>query len=447
MAALIRMPGSNMFSLGVDVGVAILRRRAKISIGIIPFVVAMVVAISGLPAVGTQEGAATSDATPEAEDEALVPSFTIYPKETGPRTFFDATQDAGTSQDFTVVLVNAGGAEHGDFVGRTFAVDVRTKVNGGLESGGPNEAKTGATTWLDYPNDEVTLAPGKGIERTFTVTVPEGTPSGQYVTALCFETAEPIAIPGVPNVKQNLRQTIAFYLTVPGEMRPEFSIENVHITSDPIWSGIEAEIVNSGNVVVRPEGRVTVSSLDGTPLVTNEIAFGAFYAGQTGIIQTGFGDVLPSGEYLITIELRDPETGATAIVENQQVATTTQGELAAAEAPPVAFSAAAGILKPSAEEPQFLSLDATIANGGEPVADAELSLRVTRDGELVENYVVVSPLSLPSGETDVSSRYIPVDGWEPGTWAFTLSVQVQDRETGIAQVLSTVSLGDPIVIS
>jgi hypothetical protein len=58
----------------------------------------------------------------------------------------------------------------------------------------------------------------------------------------------------------------------------------------------------------------------------------------------------------------------------------------------------------------------------------------------------VSPLSLPQGETDVSTRYIPLDGWESGTWSFKLNVQVRDRESGVAQVLSSTGLGDPIVI-
>lgn len=426
--------------------VRLLDRHWKVAI---PFVLAILMAVSGAPSSVAQNAASPANATPEATEGSsalALPSFAIYPKETGPRTFFDVVQDAGTKKNYTVVLINAGSPKQGSFRGLTFAANVRTKVNGGLESGGPTDEKTGTTTWLDYPNDEVKLEPGKGIERTFTVTVPKDTPPGQYITALCFETADPIAVPGVPNLKQNLRQTIAFYVTVPGEIHPQFSIEDIRIASNPTWSGVEAKIVNSGNVLVRPEGRITVNKPDGTPFLTNEISFGAFYAGQTGIIQTGFSDRLPAGDYLVTIELRDPDTGAKAIVENQQIATTTGGDITAQEAPPVAFSAVSGKLEPNSHSPQFLNVSATISNSGDAVEDAQLSLRATRDGKLIENYVVVSPLALPTGETDVSTRYVPVGGWQSGTWTFSLNVETLDRQTGIAQVLATISLGDPVTI-
>lgn len=414
---------------------------------IIALMLVLLLGISGPSILAWQPATPQTSATPSVDEETQLPSFGIYPKDSGPGSFFDVRQEAGTRDRYTVVLANTNDEARGEFRGRVFAVDVRTALNGGLETGGPEDEKTGTTTWLDFPNDIVTLEPGKGIERTFEVTVPDDTPPGEYVTALCFETAEPLPIPGVPNLKQNLRKTIAFYITVPGDVHPEFSIENIHMVVDETWSGLEADIVNSGNIRVKPEGRLTVSTTDGEPILTTEIAYDAFYAGQTGRIQYGFGDLLPAGEYDVTIELRDPDTSATAIVENQRITTTTQEALDAAAAPPVAFTSASGELKPDAESPQFLQIDATLENTGDAMDDTELSLKVTRDGELVENYVVVSPLSLPEGDTTVTNRYIPPDGWAPGAWTFTLSVQVNDRVTGVSTVLSSISLGDPIVIS
>ena|GEM_PF-746650 len=415
------------------------------SIGLWLTVVLVLPGFISVQPVSAQEASPTPVASPTATPSPT-PIFAIYPKETGPRTFFDVTQEAGTTASYTVVLVNAGTEANGVFRGRTFVVDGRTKVNGGLDTGSSSDLKTDATTWLDYPNDIVSLEPGKGIERTFTVTVPEGTPVGQYVVAMCFETADPIEIEGVANLKQNLRQTIAFYLTVPGEVHAEFSIEKLRIQSDQIWSGIEAEIVNTGNVLVRPEGRLTINAADGSPLATTEIAFGAYYAGQSGLMQVGIGGLLPIGDYQVTVELRDPATGATAIVENQTVAVTADGGFVATDAPPVEFLSATGVIAPDLANPQFVNVDAVISNTGDPVVDGELSLNVLRDGVLVENYVVVSPLSLPQGETTISSRYIPIDGWVAGTWTFTLSLQQLDRSTGVSTVLATTSLGEPIEI-
>lgn len=399
---------------------------------------------SNASSISAQDATPTLSATPDASQN--IPLFAIYPKDTGPRTFFDVKQEAGTTKSYTVVMINAGTAEQGPFKGRTFAVNVRTKVNGGLESGGPNDPKSGVTSWLDYPNEVFTLEPGTGIERTFKVTVPEDTAPGQYITALCYETADPLEIEGVENLKQNIRQTIAFYVNVPGDVKPSFSVRNLAVISETEWSGIQADIVNSGNILVRPEGKLTVSDPSGKLLLTMDIGFGAFFAGQTGRIETGFGNALPAGEYLVTIELRDPETGASAILENQNLATTTRGALAVAKTSPIGFGAASAQIQPSAENPQFLNIDTTVENNGDPVMDAQLSLQVMRDGKLVENYVVVSPLALPQGETLVSNRYIPLNGWSAGTWTFSLSIQQLDRETGVSQVLTSVTLGEPIVI-
>ena len=413
--------------------------------GLLTLLLALLLGFSATPGLARQDTVPASP-TGEAGDQSTIPSFEIYPKETGPGTYFDVMQDAATEKHYTVVLANTGPEKQGNFTGRVFAVDVRMRTNGGLDTGGPTDEKTGVTTWLDFPNDVLTLEPGSGIERTFTVTVPKDTPPGEYITALCFETADPLPIVGAENFKQNLRKTIAFNLTVPGEIHPEFSIQNVHMVIGESWSGLQADLVNSGNVLVQPEGRLTISTPDGKPLMTSEIGFGSFYAGHTGLIQYGLGDLLPGGEYDVTIELSDPETGATAIVENQRITTTTQAALDAATAPPVSFLDATGELKPNAESPQFLLVDATLENTGDAVEDAELSLQAKKDGKLVENYVLVSPLSLPQGETSVSNRYLPMDGWSAGTWSFTLSVQINDRQTGVSTVLSSTSLGDPIEI-
>ena len=115
-------------------------------------------------------------------------------------------------------------------------------------------------------------------------------------------------------------------------------------------------------------------------------------------------------------------------------------------APPVTFTIATGQFKPSADSPQFLDVAATVNNAGDTVTGAQLNITAYKDGKLVETYVLVSPLALPGGDTSVTSRYVPADGFSKGAWSFKLSIQVRDPKSGVATVLNTVSLGNPVDI-
>lgn len=364
--------------------------------------------------------AASPAATPTAASEA--PAFAIYPKGASPHTSFNVTQKAGTSASYTVDLISTSSKAYGVFKGRTFVADAKIRPNGGLQSGDPTEAKTEPATWFDYPTDVVSLQPGTGIERTFNVSVPANARPGQYIAVLCLETADPLSIPGQPNFKQVLRSTIAFVINVPGKIDPAFSIKDVHVVSDETWSGIEATISNKGNILVAPSGTVALSDLSGKQLVSLDVQLGEYFAFRDGLLQVGIQGLVPNGRYLVTIDLHDAKTGASASIENQEVTVTTSAQIAAAAAPPVMFSTVTGELKPSAEKPQFLNVGATITNNGEPVQGAEVSILAYKDGKLVETYVLVSPLALPKGDTSVNSRYIPADGFSKDVWTFKLSV-------------------------
>lgn len=394
----------------------------------------------------TQAQDANSAATPAASPVAPIklPSFGIYPKDTGPGTFFNVMQEAGTTKAYTVVMINGGDASNGPFKGRAYAANVTIRPNGGLNSGNPTEAPTGATAWLDYPTEIYTIDPGKGIERTFNVTIPKDVKPGQYIAALSFETADPIEIPNTPALKQNLRQTIAFEITVPGKVEASFQIKDVHVIADPEWTGLLATISNTGNVLVKPSGTITISDVNGNPLGSLPLSLGTYYAFKDGLIQIGIGSLTPNGVYLVTIDLHDADSGASASIENQKVEVTTSAAIAAANAPPIGFDSATGTLRPSPDKPQFLDVAATVTNTGDPVTGAELDISAYKDGKLVETYVLVSPLALAKGSTNVTSRYIPATGWTKGAWSFKLSVQVRDAKTGVATILNTVSLGNPV---
>jgi hypothetical protein len=398
-----------------------------------------------LAGTGPMTGAAQSEpkASPEAGGD--LPSFAIYFKDAGPREVYRVSQKAGTTANYTVVIANPGTGGQ-PFDGLTFAPNVTIRTNGGVQTGDPDEEPTGATAWLDYAPTPYTLEDGQGTEITFPVSVPADAKPGQYIIALAFQTAEPLEIAQTPELRQTLRATTVMVLTVPGTIEPSFKVSDLHLVIDQTWSGFVATIENTGNILVRPRGKLTISDADGNPMMTQDFGLGSFFAFMSGTMEVGFANTLPPGDYLVTVEMRDEETGATAIVENVPISTMSQGELQALSLPPVTINDAAAVPRPDDAHPQFLDVDVLLGNTGEPVENAELNIAAYRDGELIENFVLLSPLSLPTGETPVHSRYIPADGFAAGSWTFTISVQVRDTSTGVATVLATVSTPAPLVI-
>jgi hypothetical protein len=79
--------------------------------------------------------------------------------------------------------------------------------------------QTGTTTWLDYPAETLDLDPGRKVERDFTVTIPDDTPPGQYITGIVLQTAEPIAVGESTMLRQNIVKAIAVFITIPEQQR------------------------------------------------------------------------------------------------------------------------------------------------------------------------------------------------------------------------------------
>jgi hypothetical protein len=89
---------------------------------------------------------------------------------------------------------------------------------------------------------------------------------------------------------------------------------------------------------------------------------------------------------------------------------------------------------------QAVAVSVTVNNPGEAIPGARLTLQVSRDGEPVEDYPLGSSIALPTGATAIQQRYIPLDGWKPGTYSFALTLEAVDATTGQATVLTTLSV-------
>jgi hypothetical protein len=231
---------------------------------------------------------------------------------------------------------------------------------------------------------------------------------------------------------QIIRKTIAVFIIVPGPETPEFTLGDAQLLTDGAVPRIDIPVTNSGNVLVKPEGELTLTDASGKAVVKAPIAMGSVYAGTTAPLSVGLTTALPDGDYTLSVDLEDKTTGAKASIADATIAFS-----AAAQAPAQFVIDGTVELSPDTTNPAFANVDVTITNQGDPVGKAELLLEVKKDGELVETFSLAASLALPQGETTVSQRYIPPTGWESGEWTFSLQLHVIDASTNASTTVAT----------
>lgn len=84
---------------------------------------------------------------------------------------------------------------------------------------------------------------------------------------------------------------------------------------------------------------------------------------------------------------------------------------------------------------QFASVAFDIENNGNHIARARVTLKVSHDGEVVEEFVIDNNLPLPVGTTSVEDRYIPPTGWSSGDWQFSVTVHSINTNENVETVV------------
>lgn len=166
---------------------------------------------------------------------------------------------------------------------------------------------------------------------------------------------------------------------------------------------------------------------------------GSVYGGNTTSVQIFLPEQLPLGEYLVSLDLTDPETGATDSIEDAPV---TLDAPEVVEEPVFVVDQAS--VTANADPVQFAEVSATITNNGQTIPTASVTLNVQRDGDEVESYPLAENLALQQGSSTYDQRYIPLDGWQPGTYTFQLVVASVSGET--ETILATIDVPDEITV-
>lgn len=236
-----------------------------------------------------------------------------------PGSYFDLTMTAGQSEQLQVDLGNHGPAS---IAARTYAADAYSIVNGGFGVKDRDSTPTGTTTWLNYPSQVLHLPAGQASTRTFTLTVPEGTPPGQYITALALENDVPVKGSGTVALNQLVRQAIAVSIRVPGALQPAFTLTTASHKIVAGRSVVDVGIDNTGNANLKPAGDLAIHDASGKTVARAPITMDSLYARTSTRVEATLAGTLQAGTYTADLTLTDPSTHTTETAKNLQFTVT-----------------------------------------------------------------------------------------------------------------------------
>ncbi|MCC6703914.1 MAG: hypothetical protein IT334_03495 [Thermomicrobiales bacterium] len=323
-----------------------------------------------------------------------------------------------------------------------FTSDVSTKLNGGLQLAPEGSEQHEPTTWIDFPTRYYDIEPQIEVGRDAEINVPEGTPPGEYVIPIAVETVNAYEVPGNANFTQKVRKVMAVYVVVPGEVQAGFELGTPRLEYERRRTAIYVPLVNTGQTSLRMQGQMVIKTLDGVTVMDEEFVMGTVYGlHETHVYQT-LRTALPAGEYLVSLQLTDVVSGFTNGFEDVSV---TMPEAPSGESAPLEFGEI--LVVPNAEPIQFAAVGVEIINNAQTVRSARLVLIVEKNGEPLEEFVLAENLILDQGVTTVAQRYLPLTGWEPGEYTFSLRLETVNSNGGASVLLTkddaaTIEVGD-----
>jgi hypothetical protein len=383
--------------------------------------------------------ASARQATPEggASRQGLI--FSVVPDEEWPNGYVELELKPAESSSFSA-RINTEGDEHASLV--AFVGNAVNPVNGGFGVADLDAERTGAATWFTIDRESFELDPGSDDTINVSVTVPEGTAPGQYIVGLVVQTARPL---GSDQPQEGfgllpiIRSAMAIQITVPGDVTPGFEIGAPTMTTENGVPVVSAPVTNTGNVLVKPAGALTIAGPDGTVLVTSPVEMGSVYMGNSTAVQVSLPNQFVPGDYVVSIELADAATGASAAQDEVPVT------MAEAEAPPVTFGFGVSV-KPDGDPVRYADVTVSISNGGAVIPTATVRLHVMHDGEEVEVYPLSTNQAIPAGDSTISQRYIPAGDWQTGAYTFAVEIVAVDSATGTETAIGTVPSNDTITV-
>lgn len=222
---------------------------------------------------------------------------------------FKVTARPGETIQLTVELSNFGAIP---MLTQTFAADAYTLSNGGFGVRLEGENQSGATNWITYPDETLTLQPGASETRSFPLTIPEDAEPGDYIIGLVIQNADPVPDAGGVAINRVVRQAMAISIDVPGPRTPALSISAARHEASGGSSVVTIDVNNSGNQNLKPTGEIVLSDATGNEVDRRQVTMDTFFAQTSTTIDLGFNRLLDAGDYSVSMILSDEKTGVTA---------------------------------------------------------------------------------------------------------------------------------------
>ena len=327
----------------------------------------------------------------------------------------------------------------------TYVADAISPPNGGFGLAPQGAEQHEPATWIQFDAETLTLDPGDPLDRTVTIDVPGNAEPGQYVAALAIQTTEPIPVPGAKGIGQIVRVVAAIAITVPGDLAPAFELGEPALVQGPTGDSIQIPIENTGNIPVHPQGTLTLETLTGEEAASIPVTMDSLFAGGATYLEVALPEPPPPGEYRLTLNLTDSDTGETAAIADAPFTVPALAGEPGQQTPP-AFEAT-----PDNEEPSLIvfgeitvqsqgapiesvQVSVKVANVGQPVTGAKLTLEVSQDGQVIESVPISEGVTLVDGVTSFSTSYAPEAGFTPGTWTFRVTLESVDANGDAALI-------------
>lgn len=378
-------------------------------------------AIVASPVAGAQEPATgfTIGVEPDADPTITEHGYFVFPSEPG------ATE--------TGVVRLSNPTDDGIIVELT-AVDAMTANNGGSAFATGDVALSAIGMWLTFDESRITLEPGAEQLVEFTVEVPAQIEPGQYLAGLAAAAVEeetpstPIATDGnaaSASVDLRTRYVIAVEIDIAGDWPASLVIDEVAVINQPSGPIVGITLQNDGASFLHPSGTLELTDAAGEVVLSHTIEMGTFVTGTSVTYPIALNRTLAPGDYLVAVELAYGDDDQMVRYDD----TLTVGEITVS-AVTISNLTVDEVRSATDEALQFVTIAVGIENPAAAVANARVTLHVTLDGALVEDVVLSDAITVQPGAAQISQRYLPLTGWEPGVYAFSVTIAEVNPESG-----------------
>jgi hypothetical protein len=250
---------------------------------------------------------------PLASAAAKAPVFGLRALGNPKLGYFVYSLTTGSVQQGGVIISNSGTAAG---TVKLFASDATTgRTTGTVYLTDRKPTKVGA--WISLAATSLTLKPGQHRTVGFTVHVPANAKPGQWVGGIVAETSRQLKGPKSKqkaSVQINIRDLtiVAVQVNIPGPPVNSFKVGGVKTGGQRGFQEIVTHIANTGNVLVKPSGTVTVFNKQGVKIQVLTFKMDTFLPETAIDYPVLLKKALPPGDYTATVRLAVPAASGAA---------------------------------------------------------------------------------------------------------------------------------------